>query len=73
MPMTEIEALTERIDTLEVRIAYQDETIETLNGAITEQWKRIDDLTRQIAGLSDRLGQADTGDQPAPAEKPPHY
>jgi SlyX protein len=73
MPMTEIEALTARIDTLEVRIAYQDDTVETLNGTITEQWKRIDDLTRQIARLSDRLDQAGTGDQPAPSEKPPHY
>jgi SlyX protein len=71
--MTEIDALTTRIDTLEVRITYQDETIETLNGTITEQWKRIDDLTRQMARLSDRLDRADTGNQPAPSEKPPHY
>ena len=71
--MTEIDALTARIDTLEVRIAYQDETIETLNGTITEQWKRIDDLTRQIARLGDRLDQAESRDQPAPPEKPPHY
>ena len=71
--MTEIEALTARIDTLEVRIAYQDETIETLNGTITEQWKRIDDLTRQMARLGDRLEQAENR-EPAPAsEKPPHY
>lgn len=71
--MTEIDALTARSDTLEVRIAYQDETIETLNGTITEQWKRIDDLTRQIARLGDRLDQTEARDQPAPSEKPPHY
>jgi len=71
--MTEIDALTARIDTLEFRIAYQDETIETLNGIITEQWKRIDDLTRQIARLGDRLDQTESRDQPAPSEKPPHY
>jgi SlyX protein len=71
--MTEIEALTARIDTLEVRIAYQDETIETLNGAITDQWKRIDDLSRQMARLGDRLEQAESREQPAPSEKPPHY
>ena len=71
--MTEIEALAARIDTLEVRIAYQDETIETLNGTITDQWKRIDDLSRLIARLGDRLDQADTREQPPPSEKPPHY
>ena len=71
--MTEIETLSARIDTLEVRIAYQDETIETLNGTITEQWKRIDDLNRQIARLGDRLEQTEAREQPAPSERPPHY
>lgn len=71
--MTEIETLAARIDTLEVRIAYQDETIETLNGTITEQWKRIDDLARQIARLGDRLEQAEAREQAPASEKPPHY
>lgn len=71
--MTEIDALTARIETLEVRIAYQDETIETLNGTITDQWKRIDDLARQLARLADRLQEAEAREQPTPSEKPPHY
>jgi SlyX protein len=71
--MTEIEALAARIETLEVRIAYQDETIEALNGTITDQWKRIDDLSRQLARLADRLQEAEGREQPAPSEKPPHY
>jgi SlyX protein len=71
--MSEIDALTARIDSLEVRIAYQDETIETLNGTITEQWKRIDDLSRQIARLGDRIAQTEAGEHPVPSEKPPHY
>lgn len=71
--MTEIDALSARIETLEVRIAYQDQTIEALNSTITDQWKRIDDLARQIVRLSDRLEQAEASGQPAPSEKPPHY
>jgi SlyX protein len=71
--MTEIDTLSARIETLEVRIAYQDQTIETLNSTITDQWKRIDDLVRQLARLSDRLEQAEVREQPAPSEKPPHY
>jgi len=71
--MTDIDALNARIETLEVRSAYQDQTIETLNATITDQWKRIDDLSRQLARLSDRLDLAEAGDQPAPQEKPPHY
>jgi SlyX protein len=65
--------LSERIDRLESRLMYQDETIEQLNTTITAQWKQIDALTRQIAALGERLQQAEA-DAPAPAnERPPHY
>jgi len=32
-----------------VRIAYQDRIIEELNTSVTEQWRQIDDLTKQVA------------------------
>ena len=65
--------LSERVDALEMRIAYQDDTIETLNQTITAQWKQIDALTRQIAQLNERLQEAETN-SPGPAnERPPHY
>ena len=70
--MSEAE-LSERIDALESRLMYQDETIEQLNATITEQWKKIDALTRQLASLGERL-QAAEANAPAPAnERPPHY
>ena len=69
----EIKTLSERIDRLEARLAYQDDTIETLNQTITAQWKQIDALTRQIAQLNERLQEAETN-SPGPAnERPPHY
>ncbi len=62
-----------RIDALEERLTYQDETIEQLNQTITAQWKQIDALTRQLAALSARLQEAEAN-PPAPAnERPPHY
>lgn len=71
--MNEIRELGERVDTLETRLAYQDETIESLNQTITAQWKQIDALTRQIAQLNERL-QAAEANAPGPAnERPPHY
>ncbi|HEY0849153.1 MAG TPA: SlyX family protein [Bradyrhizobium sp.] len=71
--MSELNALSERIDALEARIAYQDDTIETLNATITAQWKQIDTLTRQVAALNDRLQEAEAH-APGPAnERPPHY
>ena len=71
--MTDVKGLSERIDALEMRIAYQDETIETLNQTITAQWTEIDRLTRQVAELKQRLQDAESN-MPAPAnERPPHY
>ena len=71
--MNEIEDLIERIDRLEARLSYQDETIESLNQTITAQWKQIDTLTRQVVQLNERLQEAETT-APGPAhERPPHY
>ena len=71
--MSDVTALSERIDALEARLTYQDETIETLNQTITAQWLKIDALTRQIAELRERLQDAE-GNAPGPAnEPPPHY
>lgn len=71
--MSELTSLSDRIDALEARVAYQDDTIETLNATITAQWKQIDALTRQVAALNDRLQEAETR-PPGPAnERPPHY
>jgi SlyX protein len=65
-------ALGERIDALETRLTFQDETIETLNKTITAQWLKIDALTRQLANLSERLLEAEAH-TPGANEPPPHY
>jgi SlyX protein len=73
LPMSDIKTLSDRIDTLESRLMFQDETIETLNRTITDQWLKIDALTRQIASLGERVQQAEDN-APGPAnEPPPHY
>jgi SlyX protein len=69
--MSDIKALGDRIDALETRLTFQDETIETLNKTITAQWQQIDALSRQLANLAERLQAAEAhapGDEP-----PPHY
>ena len=65
--------LNERIDALEIRIAYQDETIETLNQTITAQWQQIDALTRQLNELRDRMQEAESNTAAPVNERPPHY
>ncbi|WP_398466639.1 SlyX family protein [Tardiphaga sp.] len=71
--MSESDSLRERIDKMEMRIAYQDDTIETLNATITAQWKQIDMLTRQMAALGERLAEAETAVGMPTNERPPHY
>ena len=71
--MTDDTRLSERIDALEARIAYQDDTIETLNQTITAQWKQIDALTRQLTELKERLQDAESNAGGPVNERPPHY
>ena len=47
----EARLLGERIDLLETRLTFQDETIDALNKTITEQWLKIDVLTRQLKSI----------------------
>ncbi|MGX9430750.1 SlyX family protein [Bradyrhizobium sp. LeoA1S1] len=69
----DMKTLAERIDALETRIAYQDDTIETLNETITAQWKQIDALTRQMGELRERLQEAESNTAAPINERPPHY
>jgi SlyX protein len=71
--MNDSKSLSDRIDALETRLTFQDETIETLNKAITAQWQQIDALTRQVANLGERLREAETHMPEAANEPPPHY
>jgi SlyX protein len=71
--MSDAKNLSDRIDVLETRLTFQDETIETLNKTITAQWQQIDALTRQVAALSERLQEAEANVPAAANEPPPHY
>jgi SlyX protein len=70
--VSDLKALSERIDALEARVMFQDDTIETLNKTITEQWLKLDALTRQIDGLGERLQEAEAHAPPEDGT-PLHY
>jgi SlyX protein len=71
--MSDLRMLADRIDTLESRLAFQDDAIETLNKTVTEQWAKIDALTRQLVALGERLQEAESQVTGAANEPPPHY
>ncbi|SIQ35961.1 SlyX protein [Aquipseudomonas alcaligenes] len=66
--------LQSRVVELESRLAFQDDTIATLNDVVVEQQKVIERLQLQIAVLARRqeemAGQFGIAEDEAP---PPHY
>lgn len=66
--------LNSRLDDLEIKFSYQQETIDTLNETVTKQWSEIEALRLQLHRLEGRLQemadhQSDVGNEPPP----PHY
>ena len=72
--MSEAETAS-RIVALEVRVAHQDRVIEDLNALVTEQWKQIDALAKQVERMMEWLRRVeDNVPAPdAPEPPPPHY
>lgn len=69
------EAVTERIDNLEILIAHQDEVIESLNKTVIEQWAKLDSALARIKHLENRLReiQVSVVRDAADETPPPHY
>ncbi|MBU1306724.1 MAG: SlyX family protein [Alphaproteobacteria bacterium] len=64
---------TDRLEALETRIAYQDQTIEELNATITAQWRQIDLLTRKLDTLEQQVRSGVHIADPSTEPPPPHY
>lgn len=66
--------LIERLEDLEIRLASQDDLLDTLNQTIYRQQKKIDELDALCAALARRLTELPTqASGGLPHEKPPHY
>ena len=67
-------SLEERINDLESRLAFQDDTINTLNDVLVAQQVVVERLQLQMAALIRRqeemVGQFESSEEDAP---PPHY
>lgn len=71
--MSDQKSIEARLDALEMRVAYQDQTIEDLNQTVIDQWKQIESLKRQLAELLDRVQEVEDSSPSAPERPPPHY
>jgi SlyX protein len=70
--MSDIEQ-RERLDRLETRIAFQDQTIEELNSVITEQWTVIEQLRRKVEAMEEQVRSGSYIADPSTEQPPPHY
>ncbi len=67
---------TERLDDLEIKMAFQEELVEALNGVVVRQQQEIELLQQQIRYLYRQVRDLRPADEapPAPEEEvPPHY
>jgi SlyX protein len=74
-PATAPDGLDARVEKLEIWVAHQDQVIADLSSTTAAQWAQIEDLTRQVKRLLDRLSQVEQGGAADPADEPPppHY
>lgn len=66
----------ERLVDIEIKLARQEDLLDTLNDTVYRQQRRIDELEALCAALAKRLAesqQADGGQQQSVHEIPPHY
>lgn len=69
------DALLSRIEKLEERSAFQEQAIEDLSAALTEQWKLLESFKRDVRRLSDELKAVEENMPESGAREPPppHY
>jgi SlyX protein len=67
--------MNQRIEELETQLAFQEDTLQTLNEIVTRQQLQIDKLSHDVQVLSEQLLQlSDAMRRPESEEAPPpHY
>jgi SlyX protein len=67
--------LQQRIDDLECKLAFQEQTIDELNAALTQQQLLINKMQDQMKYVVGKMKNMDTSNLADPANEtpPPHY
>ncbi len=66
-------SLSERIEELEIRSAFQEDLLRDLDEVMRAQADQIDRLQRELISLREQLTQEGEGSNAIEDEKPPHY
>ena len=73
--MSEIQQLQSRLDELEMKLAFQEQTIDELNDALTKQQFMIDRMEVQLKFMVGKVKGMQTSNMANESEEtpPPHY
>ena len=61
---------------IEIKLAQQEDLVESLNQMVYQQGRRIDQLEAMVASLAEHIrtnAQSGPGGQTPASERPPHY
>ena len=65
--------MQQRLEELESRLAYQDDTINSLNDALIGQQAKLTELERILNLMIERIQQSPSDDDQSAEPPPPHY
>ncbi len=70
-----IESLEHTLESLQIKIAYQEDTIESLNQTVIEQQKNIDLMKFKLEKIIEKVNSIpdSSSDSSDKIELPPHY
>jgi SlyX protein len=63
----------DRFVDIEIKLAHQEDLVETLNQTVYRQGRRIDQLEAMVAKLADHVRNLQEAGQQPLNERPPHY
>ncbi len=63
----------DRFVDIEIKLAHQEDLVESLNQMVYQQSRRIDQLEAMLHHLGEHLRNGDQSGPNASHEKPPHY
>lgn len=67
-------SLEQALIDLQTRLAFQEDTLQSLNDVVADHQREIGDIRRQVGALIDQLEQVLTDlDAGVENERPPHY
>lgn len=72
--MSGIDNMDARLVELEMRVAFQDDTIQALNDVVVQQQQQLEQMHRQLKLLSNRQAElSSVVSESLPDVPPPHY